>query len=98
MLSSIPEDLSVRPDTVDSTAKAAQTALDYLGYGVDRTDGYFSAASSEALRQFQQDAGLPEDGVLNAQSMKALVSSVQLHWYLSDDDAAMRQALEAAKQ
>lgn len=98
MLSSIPEDLSVRPDTVDSTAKAAQTALDYLGYGVDRTDGYFSTASSEALRQFQRDAGLPEDGVLNAQSMKALVSSVQLHWYLSDDDAAMRQALEAAKQ
>lgn len=97
-LSSIPEELSVAPDSVDDAACAAQMALDYLGYTVDRTDGYFSTASSAALRQFQQAEGLPADGLLTAQSLQALISACQLHFYLSAEDAPMQRALEAAVQ
>ena len=32
--------------------------LDFLGYGVDRRDGYFSQMTKEALISFQTDRGV----------------------------------------
>ena len=66
---------------VDSTGEyiaTAQLAMDYLGYAADRSDGYFSAETEEALKRFQQDKGLEVTGVLDEKTYNTLISNVVL--------------------
>jgi len=82
-------------DSVSDFTKEAQLALDYLGYAVDRKDGYFSQATRDALSQFQKDRGLTESGILDATSYKALVSAVVRDWNTSRaHDLQYAKALE----
>lgn len=64
------------PDTVNPAASSVQIYLDFLGYHVDRMDGYFSVASSKALQKFQADNGLIADGNIRAEVCKSLVSKM----------------------
>lgn len=63
-----------KPDTVNPAAASVQIYLDFLGYHVDRSDDYFSIASSKALQQFQKDHGLIADGNIRAEVCKSLVA------------------------
>lgn len=63
----------IAPDTVGDNAAAVQVFLRYLGYPANRSDAYFSVASSEALKQFQQDNGLDPTGIIDTQDRKSVV-------------------------
>ncbi|MBF1117104.1 MAG: peptidoglycan-binding protein, partial [Solobacterium sp.] len=67
-------------DSVGEPVKFAQLCLDYLGYNVGRTDGYFSSQTEEALRQFETDKGIAADGVLDKETFSTLYSAVVLDW------------------
>ena len=67
-------------DSVGEPVKFAQLCLDYLGYNVGRTDGYFSSQTEAALRQFETDKGITADGVLDKETFSTLYSAVVLDW------------------
>ena len=84
-----------RYDSVGQAVRLAQLTLEYLGYPVDRTDGYFSAATENALRAFAQDEGLEYNGELNETLSNQLVQAVYFDWKTQGDrDTQMLRALE----
>ncbi len=52
--------------------KNAQIMLDGLGYKPGRKDGYFDAATKEAVKKFQAAAKLPVTGSINAKTAESL--------------------------
>lgn len=85
-----------QPDTVSTAAKSAQVYLKFLGYAVDRTDEYFSYASSEALKQYQKDKGMKVTGNIDAETLTSLLSSCALKWHSEEaqQDTQMKKAVE----
>ncbi|NNG36860.1 N-acetylmuramoyl-L-alanine amidase [Nakamurella aerolata] len=49
-----------------------QNQLSNLGYNTGRPDGLFGARTDAAVRQFQRDCGLPEDGVFGLETGREL--------------------------
>lgn len=74
------EDDEYQYDSVSEVAKAVQVYLNYLGYIVEREDGYFSYQSSEALKLFQAANGLKSDGVIRKETTKALFSQCLMNY------------------
>lgn len=93
------EDEVIEPDTVGVNAQAAQIFLQYLGYPADRTDTYFSPASSEALKQFQEDSGLEATGKIDKKTFEALRDAliIRIGELGREDDQAFNKALEEIK-
>lgn len=89
------EDEVYEADSVNIAAKSVQIYLKFLGYPVDRTDPYFSNASSAALKQYQQDKGLQADGKISAEVVNSLLSSCSLKWHKEQDtlDLQMKKAM-----
>ena len=90
------EDEVYEADTVNIAAKSVQTYLKFLGYPVDRTDSYFSAASSEALKQYQKDEGLSVTGKINEEVVSSLVSKGSIKWHNEQEilDLQMKKAVD----
>lgn len=61
-------------DDNNDAVKFCQLALDFLGYDVDRKDGYFSKSTAKALNAFKSDNALDSDGILDYQTYRALAS------------------------
>lgn len=93
------EDEVYKPDTVNKAALSVQTYLKFLGYPVDRCDEYFSVASSEALKQYQEDKGLEVTGNIDAKTMSSLLSSCAVKWHTDEEtlDLQMNKAMELAQ-
>lgn len=71
---------TLEPDTVSVNAKAVQIFLKYLGYSADRTDEYFSVASSEALKLFQKDNALTISGKCDPETWDKLYQKAMLKY------------------
>lgn len=93
------EDEVYKPDTVNKAALSVQTYLKFLGYPVDRCDEYFSVASSDALKQYQEDKGLEATGNIDAKTMSSLLSSCAVKWHTDEGklDLQMNKAMELAQ-
>ncbi|MBQ9030848.1 MAG: peptidoglycan-binding protein [Parasporobacterium sp.] len=52
-----------------------QSTLSSLGYEVGEIDGYFGDMTKNALSQFQKDHGLADNGILDAQTVDALLNA-----------------------
>ena len=76
--SGMKKDESYRQDSVGDAVEDLQECLSYLGYSVDRKDGYFSVATQDALKQFEKDYGMSEDGVLSKNVYDAVYSRMVL--------------------
>ena len=87
-------------DQVSSKVYTAQVMLDFLGYSVDRQDGYFSEATRDAITAFQKNNGLEVNGLLDKRTASAIDSKVVSEWGIHKDkyDTQMHKALELAKQ
>lgn len=90
------EEISVEADSVAAIAKPVQIYLRFLGYDADRSDEYFSQASSRALAQFQRDQGLEADGVIDNETAEALVNAAGVYWNEHEEelDTQKRKAVE----
>lgn len=83
-------------DTVDDSVQDAQLALDFLGYNVDRTDGYFSTQTLSALETYIRDYKLEDEPIINKQLLDKLRSEVVRIWNVekSEKDVQLKKALE----
>ncbi len=86
-------------DSVSEKLINMQQMLDFLGYSVDRFDGYFSARCVDALKAFQKDNGLEVTGTLDNVTATRMNSAVVTAWALQKDkyDFQMKKALEIAR-
>mgnify|MGYP004702180049 FL=1 len=83
-------------DKVDDSVQDAQLALDFLGYNVDRTDGYFSTQTLSALEAYIRDYKLEDEPIINKQLLDKLRSEVVRIWNVekSEKDVQLKKALE----
>jgi peptidoglycan hydrolase-like protein with peptidoglycan-binding domain len=90
--------------------RAAQVALDLLGYPAGKADGRFAAATAAAAAAFQRDAGIPTNGAVGRRTAKALATRVArvsmndrgvvtrgLHSAVADERVDRRVAAAAAR-
>jgi len=84
------------PDSVSEAIKDAQLCLDFMGYSVDRQDGYYSAATETALNSFKTSIGLEADSILSKAVLSSLQSAMVKTWYTQQatKDTQMIKALE----
>lgn len=80
------EDESYAYDSVGSPVAEMQQFLQFLGYEVDRSDGYFDSSTRDALALFAVDCKLETKDVLNKTAMDALIAEVIRRW---STDAAL---------
>lgn len=52
--------------------EAVQIALNYLGYAAGPIDGIFGGQTQEAVRNFQMDLRIGNDGVVGPQTQRAI--------------------------
>ena len=89
------DDETWQPDQVAGAVEDVQIALDYLGYAIDRKDGYFSIATSEALRKFAADNSLEYHDALNTELHEAIVSALIMNWSTTKEhDTQLAKARE----
>jgi carboxyl-terminal processing protease len=88
------DDETFKQDSVGDAVSDAQKCLSYLGYTVDRTDGYFSVSTQTALTQYQTDHSLTADGVLNHDTYESLSSAVVVDWNSSHTHDTQLQKAE----
>ena len=90
------EDEAYGIDTVDESVQDAQLALDFLGYNVDRTDGYFSSKTLSALEAYIRDYKLEDEPIINKVLLDKLRSEVVRIWNVekSEKDVQLKKALE----
>lgn len=82
-------------DQVSGSIADMELCLDYLGYKVDRTDGYFSLEVSESLKAFQKDHELEETGELDYSTYMTLYGTLRYRWQTTTDtDTQLLKAIE----
>lgn len=90
------EDSYFEYDDVSEYISYAQKALDFLGYEVDRMDGYASLKTMAQVLEFKKDLGLNEDNRLDASTYQILHTEVLRRLYDSriEMDNQLQKALE----
>lgn len=73
-----------------------QQALNVLGFACGATDGIFGAFSERAVREFQRNAGLPGDGIVGAETVRAL-HALKHVWEGKDPHAHSQARLAPAR-
>lgn len=63
-------------DSVSPACQSMQIYLDYLGYSVGRSDGYFSTQTLSAMKQFIHDYGLKNQDTLDDNLLTVIFSKV----------------------
>lgn len=61
-------------DEIGQAVETVQNALDFLGYKVDRRDGYFDQSTDTALRVYQADLNLEVNGIIDGDLYSAITS------------------------
>lgn len=84
--------VSYKVDQVSEYVRIAQEGLDFIDYKVDRMDGYFDQSTEVALKLFEKDHNLEVDGILDAPTVEALLSSITKVWSLSKEKDLQYQA------
>lgn len=82
-------------DSVSEYTRLTQDALSFLGYDIDRTDGYFDKSTKDAIEAFLDDHMLTGDAVLDETTYEAIMSSMYASAYgeYTSDDQLM-EAIE----
>ncbi len=94
------DDKTYKVDEVGAGIKDAQIYLDFLGYDVDRQDGYFSSKTASALVQFEKDNKLAENQTIDEAILSALNSACARKWHDEKDtlDSQLLKAIEVVNK
>ena len=80
-----------RYDDVHKQIAMMQKALHYLEYPVDRQDGYFSKQTQTALKTFEKDYHLKQNGVFEKADSSILMSAVAYRMYQVKPDVVFEK-------
>lgn len=75
---------------------ALQEALNVLGFACGYTDGIFGAFTERAVRDFQRNAGLPADGIVGVETVRA-ITALKHAWEGKKPEAHSAARLETAR-
>ncbi|RXZ82716.1 PDZ domain-containing protein [Paenibacillaceae bacterium] len=67
---------TLQPEMLGDEVRSMQLMLAGLGYKLDRTDGYYSAGTLKAVKEFQHDAGLTETGKVDKNTAAKLEEQI----------------------
>jgi carboxyl-terminal processing protease len=83
-------------DQVDESIELAQLALDFLGYDVSRTDGYFDQSTVDAIVKFRSDYSLEPSDRLDKQALQVLSTEIIRFWFTNraNLDTQLQKAIE----
>ena len=82
-------------DSVSDNVRLCQMILEYLGYDVKRTDGYFDESFAKALVSFKQKYNLEPTAVLDNDTYEVMISEVHREMINNPDkDIQMAKAKE----
>ena len=94
----LPRDRVLKPDSTGGDVENLQTILSGVGYPADRSDGYYSPKTREAVERFQKDESLPPTGEVDAETAQRLEEKLYAALQDRANDAQWQRALiEAAK-
>jgi len=65
----------------EERVKRIQSMLNTLGYKIEKVDGYFGKGTMEALKKFQKDHGLKDDGVAGPTTVQTLIEEYGVREY-----------------
>lgn len=83
-------------DQVDESVELAQLALDFLGYDVSRTDGYFDQSTVDAIVKFRSDYALESSDRLDKKALQVLSTEIIRFWFTNRAtlDSQLQKAIE----
>lgn len=84
-------------DQVHASVMSMQKMLSILGYSTDRSDGYFSNQTKEALQQFEKNYALEVNGNYDNNDHQMLISQVLIFINDSKNDMQYAKILETIK-
>lgn len=84
-------------NVVHDLVKDVQLCLDYLGYNVDRIDGYYSVQTKNALHAFQKEYGYTQTDTINAEVVETLINKINLKW-VTQEEKEDSQLVDAIKE
>ncbi|WP_372629616.1 S41 family peptidase [Cohnella sp.] len=94
----LPRDRVLKPDSTGGDVENLQTILSGVGYPADRSDGYYSQKTREAVERFQKDESLLLTGEVDAETAQRLEEKLYAALQDRANDAQWQRALaEAAK-
>jgi carboxyl-terminal processing protease len=85
-------------DQSGSKIENIQLMLSGLGYETERTDGFFSKATEEAVKAFQQDNDLEVTGKVDKETAGMLETKIIEKIRSGEDDLQLEKALEIVHQ
>jgi carboxyl-terminal processing protease len=86
---------TLKLDTTGEDIKNLQLILSGLGYPPDRTDGYFSEKTAQAVKAFQRSAGLPVTGDVDETMMAKLVKEIVTQIKDPNNDVQLKAAIQS---
>lgn len=95
----IGEDFSIKADGVHPIISYVQQALDFLGYSVDRFDGYYSPKTVEAYKKYLSDRNKPVTDVITTADISSLSAQVYTRYNTEKEvlDVQLQKAVEILK-
>lgn len=92
------EEIVNEVDSVGANVKYAQMYLEFLGYNIDRKDGYFSNDTLTALNQYDKDHGLNINGVINKDVLTEMYQRVVQTYTANSEkyDIQLAKAIEVS--
>lgn len=89
------EEATYEYDDVGEPIETVQMALDFLGYDVDRSDGYMDTSTKKAIEAYQKDREIPVNGILDQEIYEMLISKTIREWTenKNDYDTQLEEAL-----
>ena len=87
-------------DSVGDLVKDAQVYLRFLGYNVDRVDGYFSQSTLNAVHAYQKANGMTQTDTIDQAFNEELFNDVGRKWILEQEklDDQLLKAIEIVNQ
>jgi len=90
------DDQQLKEDQLNEKIRSAQIMLNSLGYKIDRMDGYYSEATTAAVKQFQKDHSISNTGVINQETAVKLEEKIIDFIRDETNDPQLQKALEIA--
>lgn len=91
------EDESYEYDSISEITRICELSLKFLGYDVDRNDGYFSEKFKAALNSYKVDNGLENMDVLDKTTYESIISNTVLALSKPENDNQFLKAIELIK-
>ncbi|NLW29542.1 MAG: PDZ domain-containing protein [Erysipelothrix sp.] len=90
------EPFNYKLDDVSDAIEYVQKALDFLGYNPDRTDGYYSLATENSLKTFQENRKIPVNPTITNETISQLSAAIQREWNINREkhDLQLSEAIE----